>query len=436
MSDRKLILIIMQGTSALNGSFSLARALLQRGHDVVYFSEEKDREYIEMQGFKFHGIQIPEYMKEQQAKYWQLNKVNKLRFRLRETINLLNAMYSVCEEWVEEIRPDLLLLDANYFQFSIPFLNRNIPIINLSCTLATFYSRKHAPVFAPLLPAAQPKFISRIKAKLAWERIFIPQRINETIHYILLRIGFGFRKFSTIQSMIKKRGMRLGRTEYGLRLMVPEIILGPKCLDFSRTDAEGTRWYLDACVDENRTDPEFDFELLDHKKGLIFCAMGTCSPHYNHVERFCECLFEVMEELPEYQLIIQTQGIKDLSKFSSIPANVKILGMVPQLEMLRRAKIFITHGGFSSYREGVYFGKPMIVFPGWHDQPGNAVRVEYYNLGARGDMRTITAPRLLSMIKKVLEDEKISESVARMQHRVRDSNELQAAISFIEEFSE
>ncbi|WP_442789489.1 nucleotide disphospho-sugar-binding domain-containing protein [Paenibacillus sp. CAA11] len=42
---------------------------------------------------------------------------------------------------------------------------------------------------------------------------------------------------------------------------------------------------------------------------------------------------------------------------------------MPQLEVLQKAKLFITHGDMNSTSESLYYGVPLIVLPQSADQP-------------------------------------------------------------------
>jgi len=423
----------MHGASAINGSFSLSHLLINRGHEVIYVGYEGDRKYIEEQEFKFHTFDISPFVKQQETAGSHLKSISRFRFGLRQSLRVIEHLFDQAECWIRELRPDLVLLDANNLDFSVPFIDCNVPIINVSCTLSSFYAAGRPPVFSALIPSAEGAFFSKLKADLAWKKLFLKQRYREIIFGAFLRIGFGTEKYTSIQTRVGQSGIELARTEYGPRLRVPQIILGPQCLDFPRKNDSNKIWYTDACVDEHRKEPEIDLSFLQKEKTLIYCAMGTCSRHYDAINLY-RCLYAVMRDLPDCQLVLQTANTKDVDKCGVIPENVRVFESVPQIEMLKRASLFITHGGFASFREGVYFAKPMIVFPGWHDQPGNAARVEFHKLGRRGSMRTIKASQLLQMIRQVLSDQTISSSLRDMQKNIRDDRDLYEAISLIENY--
>jgi UDP:flavonoid glycosyltransferase YjiC (YdhE family) len=48
-----------------------------------------------------------------------------------------------------------------------------------------------------------------------------------------------------------------------------------------------------------------------------------------------------------------------LEDLGPIPANFIVQASVPQLEILQRAGLFITHGGMNSASEAMYYGVPL-----------------------------------------------------------------------------
>jgi UDP:flavonoid glycosyltransferase YjiC (YdhE family) len=58
--------------------------------------------------------------------------------------------------------------------------------------------------------------------------------------------------------------------------------------------------------------------------------------------------------------------------------------------VLRRADLFITHGGFNSVQEGLVAGVPLLLFPQMQEQVFNAERVSELGAGLR--LRRATPP--------------------------------------------
>ena len=67
-------------------------------------------------------------------------------------------------------------------------------------------------------------------------------------------------------------------------------------------------------------------------------------------------------------------------------------------------KLFITHGGFKSYAEAAYHGKPMIVLPVFVDQFHNAAAIQDKGLGIRMEMPSFTPEELVYNIERIITD--------------------------------
>ncbi len=93
------------------------------------------------------------------------------------------------------------------------------------------------------------------------------------------------------------------------------------------------------------------------------------------------------------------------------PAGVELLPEVPQQQLLNTAKVFVTHAGYSSVREALTAGVPMVAVPLFADQPRNAAKVEELKAGESLEVKGMTAGALAEKINQVL-DAKSYHSVA------------------------
>jgi UDP:flavonoid glycosyltransferase YjiC (YdhE family) len=55
--------------------------------------------------------------------------------------------------------------------------------------------------------------------------------------------------------------------------------------------------------------------------------------------------------------------------------------MVPQLDILSQASVFITHAGMGGTGEAIYYGVPMIAIPQMEEQAITARQIEKLGLG-------------------------------------------------------
>jgi UDP:flavonoid glycosyltransferase YjiC (YdhE family) len=186
---------------------------------------------------------------------------------------------------------------------------------------------------------------------------------------------------------------------------VPELILCAGEFDFpqSRHTGKKARYYLGSSVDlQRKEDDPFDWQKLDPTKRLLHCSLGSQPQNLIGAKRFFRILIDVVSDLDDCQLIVVT-GAHFANDFPSVPQNVIVAPRVPQLRIIKRADVLITHGGLSTIKEAILLGTPMIVLPSITDQPANAARVAYHHLGVTGDMATVTPEQVRALIERVMQ---------------------------------
>lgn len=79
--------------------------------------------------------------------------------------------------------------------------------------------------------------------------------------------------------------------------------------------------------------------------------------------------------------------------------------MVPQLDLLSQASVFITHTGMGGTGEAIYYGVPMIAIPQMEEQSITTRQIEKTGIGvAFLDKSAITSASLKEAIEKLLND--------------------------------
>ena len=111
------------------------------------------------------------------------------------------------------------------------------------------------------------------------------------------------------------------------------------------------------------------------KKKLIFASLGTFFT--DNLEVYQKIINAFAEDDQDLTVVISTgDKIYDILKESkNIPSNVYLVKSAPQIDILRRASVFISHCGMNSTSESVHFGVPMVCIPLSADQPIVANRI-------------------------------------------------------------
>lgn len=110
---------------------------------------------------------------------------------------------------------------------------------------------------------------------------------------------------------------------------------------------------------------------------LIYVSLGTL---FNDRAPFLRACLEAFADEPGHVLLSIGNRV-DPGALGQIPANALIRPSVPQLQVLERARLFVTHGGINSVSEALTYGVPMVLFPQSADQPLIARRVAALGAG-------------------------------------------------------
>jgi UDP:flavonoid glycosyltransferase YjiC (YdhE family) len=187
---------------------------------------------------------------------------------------------------------------------------------------------------------------------------------------------------------------------------VPELVLCAGEFDFpqARQGGKGPRFYLGPGVDLQRKENDFDWQKVDPTKRLILCSLGSQPQSWAGAKRFLQVIIDAVSELTDSQLIVGT-GAHFAPEFQRVPANVIAMPHLPQLQILMRTDVLITHGGLNTIQEALLLGIPMIAFPPSPsaDQPLNAARIAHHGLGLTGNMATVTAEEARALIERVMQ---------------------------------
>lgn len=190
------------------------------------------------------------------------------------------------------------------------------------------------------------------------------------------------------------------------------------CENLKQDDA-GLQSMLDLFDDRNRS---------SHLK-LIYMSLGTLF-HFNAFvfERAFDAFRDYNQKThrrfksEDFRIIISTGDIslkifkeKITNGELKLPENILLRSKVPQLEILKRADLFITHCGMNSTTETIKYCVPVVAIPLEADQPLNAIRIcDELDYGIRLDPLKLTSDDLADAVDAVLGDETYKRNISVM----------------------
>jgi MGT family glycosyltransferase len=217
-----------------------------------------------------------------------------------------------------------------------------------------------------------------------------------------------------------------------LQRLVPNVVACPVAFDFPCRRPDNFH-YIDALVDAERDrGAPFDWSRVSQGSRVIYLSIGTQGWVMREATRFLRVVVEAVARRPDWHLVLSAGRFIAPEALAPLPRNVEVHARVPQIQVLGRASLMITHAGLNSIKECILSGVPMLAFPAGRDQPGNAARVHYHGLGRRADYRRIGADEVGALIDEVIGDPAYLTRVAAMRERFLAAEREDAAWRVIE----
>lgn len=174
---------------------------------------------------------------------------------------------------------------------------------------------------------------------------------------------------------------------------------------------------------------DFPFEKINSKK-LIYISLGTINTEF--VDFYKKCI-EALGDT-DMKVVMSIGNNTDISSFERVPENFIIKNYVPQLEILKRASLFISHGGLNSVNEALYYGVPVIAIPMVNDQHMVTRQLIETGAGFGLKMEEITVEVIKNSVSRMLADNNFMTSSKKMGESFRAAGGYNAAVDYIFDF--
>lgn len=414
----------------VNSSFGLARPLAARGHEIHYLSVADFGDRVKAQGFGFTPILESVYpagaLDGEQARQARGESMSIEDVKATNAGMLAAFKGGELDRIAKALEPDLFVVAGCFPAAVLAAYGTGVPVAMFWSCLISPYD----PIVPPLETALQPgKFLSGLKIKLAWRRTIASWKA--------MNANFWDQE-EELRDLARHVKYPLDQLDFKVESIphldaLPELVLVPSCWEFPRSRIPRHTFYVEPGVDTRRNDLPFDWAKLDPKKPLIYCAAGGMAP-YMHPEvsrRYYDRFHEAIRLRPQWQGLLSVGKFLDPASFAPLP-NLVIERAVPQVQVLERAALCMTHGGINTAKEAIYYGVPMVAFPLFYDQFGYAARTVYHGLGLGGDMRKISGAAVAKMMDRVLGDPGFKQRAMAMSKTFRDLQDRSPGADLVE----
>jgi MGT family glycosyltransferase len=393
----RYVFLNMPAYGHVNPTLAVVQELVKRGQEVIYYLPEQFKDAIQATGAVFRSYE---------SKLKGLSSIASASDTIADRLPILmvDESYHVLPQVLDRIRaeePDYIVYDHMCVWARIVIQALNIPAITFR---PTYVLNEH--MFAMMAQQRNQNVpnmrdvLAKISAGLAklCEAYHIPPFDPQSIFMYAEQLTIVF-----LPKMFQPDGNTFDERY---------VFVGPSILPRH----ENTNFLL---------------EKLSNKP-ILYISLGTV---FNNQPDFFKLCFEAFAGQP-WQVVLSIGKSIDPTVLGPIPDNFLVSSYVPQLEILPRAQVFITHGGMNSSMESLYYGVPMVVIPQMVEQAMTARRVVELELGLSLEKEALNATTLRETVERVANESIFHERVQSMQQVIHEAGGYQRAVDAIMRFAE
>jgi zeaxanthin glucosyltransferase len=206
-----------------------------------------------------------------------------------------------------------------------------------------------------------------------------------------------------------------------------QISQQPEAFDFPRRNLPRCFHYVGPIRRPSAHPVAFPWEKLDGRP-VIYASLGTLQ---NQKETLFRTFAQACEGLG-VQLVITHGGGLTASVVGSFPGDPLVVSYAPQLEVLGKASLTLTHAGLNTVLDSLTHGVPLVAVPITYEQPAIASRIRWAGVGEVIPLKTLSSSLLRSTIRRVLAESGYSDRAKAVRQSILDGGGTAKAATVVE----
>ena len=398
----------------MNPMSCLGREMLRRGHRVTYFQLRDCEQDVLRNGLEYAPVAEQDFPKGTLSTiYAELGACEgtaAIKYVIGWFSRDARAVMREAPDAVRRAGIDLLLVDQTTPGPAIVAEHLGIPLVLVSNALVLNREAAIPPFFTPWAYSTNP--MAQVRNRLAYAAF---DRLSRMF-------------LDTLNGQRRRWNLAPRGLDGSIAYAAAHISQQPACFDFPRRTLPPNFAYTGPFHDIRVRPPcPFPWERLTGRP-LIYASMGTLQNRLGHV---FQAIAEACRGL-DADVVISLGGGGAAKPMGKLPGDPIVVEFAPQLELLSRASLTITHAGMNTALETLAQGVPAVAVPVGNDQPGVAARLKWSGAGEFLPLSQLRADRLRALVQGVLTGARYRERARELQRGIQASGGVKRAADIVE----
>jgi zeaxanthin glucosyltransferase len=344
------------------------------------------------------------------AELGQLSGLEALRYTVELFKRQTVLFFDQAPAAIRQAGIEALVIDQTSFSGSTIAHSLELPFVSVSCALPL----NREPLIPPfnMTWAYSPSLKAKLRNQLGYTLLNQAAKPITAI-VVARRQAWGLPPFTEIADRFSQ---------------LAQICQQPSAFEFPRQNLPPCFHFTGPLINPQSREPaEFPWEKLTGQP-LIYASLGTVQ---NRLVQVFGAIAAACQNL-DAQLVIALGGGLAPAALGDLPGNPLVMSYAPQLELLQRASLTITHAGLNTVLESLSHGVPLIAIPIANDQPGVAARIAWTGTGEIVPLKGIDSDKLRVAINTVLSNPSYRENALRLQDSIRQAGGVTQAADIVE----
>jgi UDP:flavonoid glycosyltransferase YjiC (YdhE family) len=420
----RFLIATQPATGHVLPALPIARRLVERGHEVVWYVGRKFRNQVETTGARFaayrhaYDYDDDDYNAAFQGRS-QLKGLAQIKF---DFINIfmkqLSPQHRDLEALLQEFPADVTIGDPSIAAAFTVNEKGGPPNAVYNITCLGIKGRDVAPFGLGILPSSSP--LGRVRNRLLY---FLASNVI----------------FKAVSDEFGRQCDRLGvrRRKFEGVLVSPFLFLEPTVpsFEYPRSDLPPQVHFIGALLPDapgQLTLPAWWPEVVARKRPAVLVTQGTVATNAQ------ELIAPTLRALTHENVLVIAAGVKDvrLLGLETIPANARVEPFVPFKPLLPYVDVYVTNGGFGGVQFALMNGVPIVAGGTTEDKPEISNRIAYSGVGINLKTSTPTPTQIHTAVKTVLSNPQYREGARRIQVELAQHDAPTEAAHLLEHLAE